>query len=167
MNSKRVAGTVAAAALLSGLVVAPAQAASSNVATPTACTVIDIGLPAKITVGNVYVGEVEQQYDNCHNVRVHFQWSSAYRAAHPNAQVDGTPFGWNHSTNFGGWQTARQSQDYWSPWTWIYHNNEDTWRADAQIYTDANPVTWCGIAWGDWHRYTDGAEFGGVSDANC
>lgn len=49
--------------------------------------------------------------------------------------------------------------EVWSPWTWIYRNNEDTWRADAQIYTDANPVTWCGVAWGDWHRYTDGAEF--------
>ncbi|MGW0767652.1 hypothetical protein [Streptomyces sp. NPDC002676] len=165
MIRKREAVAVAAAALLSGLAVAPAQAVTSNSVTPAACSVINIGLPGNITINNEYVGQVEQQYDNCHNVRVHWQWSSGYRAKHPSAQVLAGPFGWNGTVGWGLWQYANQSQDYYSPWTYIYTNGENTWRARAEVAAD-NGV-YCAPGLGDWHRYSDGAEFGSAQPAIC
>lgn len=165
MGLKRRIGTGTAALVLSvwgavGLGAGAAHAVSGQSVTPAGCTVIDIGLPGNITINGQYAGQVEQQYDNCHNVRSHWQWSSTYRNYHSSSSVIAWAEGYNGSIGMDTnrpWRLASEAQDYFSPWTYIYVNGENTWRAHVEVAADNH--AYC-VARGDWHRYSDGAEFG-------
>lgn len=131
---------------------------------PASCTVVNIGQPGKITVHGVYAGEVEQQYDSCHHVRAHFQWSAAFRSADSGAEVfldaDASP-----GADYGDESAfAYQAPDAYSDWTYIYTNGANTW--DAEAYIEAAACV-TGYATGDWHNYTTGAEFGSTAPASC
>jgi hypothetical protein len=130
---------------------------------PAACTVVNIGLPGKVYVHNVYAGEVEQQYDNCHDVRAHFQWSSAFRAANPNAVVLLSVMAPNGDWLAGGGFRASQSQDAFGAWGYVYTAGDDTWDAAAGVQAACNTPN----ATGDWHDYTTGAEYGSPSPGSC
>ncbi|MFD9127048.1 hypothetical protein [Kitasatospora sp. NPDC059571] len=134
-------------------------------AAPLSCTIINIGQPGNISISGQYAGQVEQQYDNCHNVRAHWQWSSSYRTYHGSSQIIVFAEGWNGTVGVdpnSPWRPASVAQDYYSPWTYIYANGENTWRGRAEVSADNG--AYC-VAWGDWHRYSDGAQFGSVR--NC
>lgn len=140
-----------------------AGTAAHAAVTPATCTVINIGQPAKFYAHGTYAGEVEQQYDNCHNVRSHFQWSAAFRSAYPGAHVWLDAMEAGGDTAGSGGNYAYQAADAYSSWVYIYTDGADTWAADGGI--DGPCTTADGI--GDWHDYTNGAEFGSPSDASC
>lgn len=151
------AGLTAVAAL--GLAGTPAHA----LVRPATCTVVDIGQPAKIYAHGMYAGEVEQQYDNCHNVRSHYQWSSAFRSTYPGSSVFVDVMDHAGDTAGSGGNTAYQGADVYSSWVYIYTYGADTWAADAGVN---GPCT-TGDAVGDWHDYSNGAEFGAPANASC
>ena len=167
MNSKgsnvRRAASLMAAGCTAVAAVALAGTPAHAQVRPAACTVINIGQPGKITVHGVYAGEVEQQYDSCHHVRAHFQWSAGFRSADSGAIV-------TLDTNYGGGAPgeesayAYQSPDAYSDWIYIYVNGAHSWSAEATV-----GAATCSTAYasGDWHDYTTGAEYGSVTPAAC
>lgn len=148
-----------AAVTAAGLASAPAHASTVR---PAACTVIDIGKPGQIYAAGVYTGEVEQQYDNCHDVRAHFQWSTAFRSAHPDAVVNVEVISGSLEAGAGS-SAAYQSQDAYSGWVSIYADAAETWAADARIDGPCDS----GDAMGDWHDYSNGAETGSPTNGSC
>ncbi|HET9172010.1 MAG TPA: hypothetical protein VFN97_21435 [Actinospica sp.] len=163
VSSVRRAASVAAAGCTAVAAVALAGTPAHAQVRPASCTVVDIGQPGKIYVAGAYAGEVEQQYDNCHDVRSHFQWSSAFRSANPSAYVSlDADYGSGTAGSGGGY--AYQAQDEYSSWAYIYTNGANTWRADAIVDGSA-----CGTgdAYGDYHDYATGAEFGSPTNASC
>jgi hypothetical protein len=151
-----VAGLAAAAA--AGLSTAPAHAAVR----PATCTVVDIGKPGQVFIQGVYAGEVEQQYDNCHDVRSHFQWSSSFRSANASASVY-LDVDYGGGTYGSGGNTAYQAQDAYSSWVNIYTGGQNTWRADAVVSGGCAAPD----AYGDWHDYATGGESGSPQPASC
>ncbi|MDH6128650.1 hypothetical protein [Kitasatospora sp. GP82] len=136
----------------------PAHAAAQ----PNACSWYKVGTSAGIWMNGEYVGEVEQQYNGCHQARAHWQWSYGYRTqAHP-----GTTGAWITVGLYGGvWaefpgpqQGSSGSPDAYSPAVYIYYGGEDSWRASASLYT-----TWTNgssddtcASYTDEHDYTNG-----------
>ncbi len=167
MNSKasnvRRAASLMAAGCTAVAAVALAGTPAHAQVRPAACTVINIGQPGKITVNGVYAGEVEQQYDSCHHVRAHFQWSAGFRSADSGANVA-------LDMNYGGGDAggegayAYQGADVYSDWTYIYVNGAHSWSAEAAVGAASCST---GYASGDWHDYTTGAEFGSTTPAAC
>jgi hypothetical protein len=162
-NVRRAASVIAAGCTATAAVALAGTPAHAQVR-PAACTLVNIGQPGKITVHGVYAGEVEQQYDSCHHVRAHFQWSAGFRSANPGAEVfldaNASP-GSDHGNESA---FASQSPDATSDWTYIYIGGADTWDAEASV---AALGCTTGYASGDWHDYTTGAEFGSPTPAAC
>jgi hypothetical protein len=161
-NVRRAASVMAAGSTAVAAVVLGGTSAHAQVR-PAACTVINIGLPGKVFVKNVYAGEVEQQYDSCHDVRAHFQWSSAYRAANPGAEVLVSVMAPNGDWVAGGGFDASTSPDAFGAWAYVYTAGDDTWDAAAAVHAACDTPD----ATGDWHDYTTGAEYGSPSPASC
>jgi hypothetical protein len=168
MNSKgfnvRRAASLAAAGCTAAAAVALAGTPAHAQVRPASCTVINIGQPGKITVHGVYAGEVEQQYDSCHHVRAHFEWSAGFRSADSGAEVllDAVAY---LGSDYGAESAyAYQSPDAYSDWTYIYTDGADTWYAEADV---AAATCETGYANGDWHDYTTGAEFGSTTPTAC
>lgn len=159
------AAACAAASLTLGLGTAGTAHAVAGGFGPGNCW-INAGNPGNYYYSGAYAGQVEQIYNTCDGtVGVHWQWSSGFRAANPNAYVQlalNSPY-W--SSWWGPLATlAKQSQDVWWWDSGLPHGTPkpDQWRAGAMVNHNN-----C-IEWGSLHWYANGTEvdgpYGGCDD---
>ncbi|QUQ64469.1 hypothetical protein [Kutzneria sp. CA-103260] len=126
----------------------------------------NVGSPANmyLTDGITYVGQVEQQYQNCGggvvNARSHFQWAGSFQNSHPGDEVD-------------VWEYSPYSNDTGSQWYYTY--SKDAYSYPVEIH-QANPDNWqaraalngCGdYAQGTYWAYRTGTPLGGEQTGYC
>lgn len=164
---RAVAMSAAALALAGGTAVTTAGSASAAVK-PATCNWINIGTPGNYTLDGVYAGQVEQQYNNCGTARAHWQWSTAYRNAHPNARVTVSVESWTVpvvSDSPVTWY-ASASPDAYSYGADIHSASPDEWFADAVVVGDTGHS--CRYsAGGSVHAYATGGEIVAASPSSC
>ncbi|WP_055588607.1 hypothetical protein [Peterkaempfera griseoplana] len=166
---RSVAMTTAALALAGGATIGLGGATGAQAAVrPATCTWINIGTPGNYTLNGVYAGQVEQQYNGCGTARAHWQWSTAYRTAHPNARVTVSVESWTVPvvSDTPRTQYASASADAYSYGADIHSANPDEWFADAAVIGD-DGATCRYSAGGSVHAYANGSEIVAASPSSC
>lgn len=162
---RAIAMAAAALAIAGGTIIDVGGAAD---AAPANCTIINIGAPGSIYVGSEYAGQVEQQYDSCGNARAHFQYSYSYWVNH---RGDPSPSNWSANPCLmpqgfatppcNNTDTITGPQDAYTDWVPIHDSTPDTWQATVNI-----PLA-CRVAYGSWHAYANGANWGNSDAGPC
>ncbi|MFF4490054.1 hypothetical protein ACFY0F_26800 [Streptomyces sp. NPDC001544] len=146
-------GAIAAAV---GLTATLGVGAASTAHATTSCGVIDIGLPGNLRMYGEYAGQVEQQYNTCTGrAWAHWQWADQFQRDHSGMQVAVGIYGWDSYPRWAWGDTG--SKNIYSPSVDIHEVNPDTWQAQVNGTCDA---------WGSWHAYADGRNWG-ESPGNC
>ncbi|WP_369213864.1 hypothetical protein [Streptomyces flavofungini] len=152
---RRLAAVAAATCLTAGFGV---TAAGTAQAAADDCGPLNIGKPGVLQMEQHHIGEVQQVYNTCDGTaRAHFTWDEASRQAMLGFDVRVALYRHNGTPAASATAFARDGAVVDTPWAKI--DRKETYQVSAQLV--------CMIAYGSYHSYADGAEWGDGRRATC